>query len=244
MDYIYGIRPVEEALDSGKHLDKIFIQKGLQGPQFRNLFQRIRGQGIPYQFVPLQRLQRITRKNHQGIIAYLSVVEYQLVERLLPMLYEQGRSPFLLVVDSVTDVRNLGAIARTAYAAGCDALVLPQKNSASVNADAVKTSAGALMHLPVCRELDLSASMSYMKDSGLAVVAATEKGEDLYQCPLPDGPVALVLGSEEKGIQRGLLELADYRVRIPMSGEVSSLNVSVAAGILLYEVVRIRRRAS
>lgn len=244
MDYIYGIRPVEEALDSGKQLDKIFIQKGLQGPQFRSLFQRIREQGIPYQFVPLQKLQRITSRNHQGIIAYLSMVEYQSVERLLPILYEQGRSPFFLVLDSVTDVRNLGAIARTAYAAGCDALVLPQKNSASVNADAVKTSAGALMHLPVCRALDLPASVTYMKDSGLAVVAATEKGEDLYQGHLPDGPVALVLGSEEKGIRQGILELADYRVRIPMSGEVSSLNVSVAAGILMYEVVRIRRSGS
>lgn len=241
MEFIYGMRPVDEALEAGKEIERIYFQKGLHGPLFRDLFNKVRARGVPYQFVPLQRLQRITGKNHQGVIAYLSLVEYQTLENLLPALYEAGEQPFLLVLDGITDVRNLGAIARTADAAGCHALILPEKNSAAINADAMKTSAGALHHLPVCREPNLVKSIQLLRDSGLQVIAATERGKDLYTQPLPQGPVALIMGSEEKGISQALLELAETKVRIPMSGHVSSLNVSVAAGILLFEIVRMRR---
>ena len=243
MDFIYGMRPVEEALEAGRNLEKVFFQKGLQGPLFRSLFTKVRESKIPYQFVPLQRLNRITGKNHQGVIAYMSLIEYQRVENILPTIFETGQAPLILVLDEITDVRNIGAIARTADAAGCHALVLPEKNSAALNADAMKTSAGALSHIAVCRETDLVSTVKLLKESGLTVVAATEKGEELFNIPVPSGPVAVIMGSEERGIRQPLLGLADQQVRIPMSGHVASLNVSVAAGIILYEIVRQRKES-
>ncbi|NOY38375.1 MAG: 23S rRNA (guanosine(2251)-2'-O)-methyltransferase RlmB [Chlorobi bacterium] len=242
MDFIYGIRPVEEALEAGRNLEKIYFQNGLQGPLFRTLFTRVRERKIPFQFVPLQRLNRITGKNHQGVIAYLSLVEYQRVENILPALFESGENPFVLMLDRITDVRNIGAIARTADAAGCHALILPEKNSAALNADAMKTSAGALLHIPVCREADLMQTLRFLKNSGLQIVAATEKGEDIFSTLPPAGPVVLIMGSEEKGIRHTLMELTDQQIRIPMFGHVASLNVSVAAGIFIYEILRQRKK--
>jgi len=231
-----------EALQSGQPFEKIFLRKGMQGEVFRELFSLVRGHRVPYQFVPQEKLNRISSGNHQGVIAILSLLEYQKVENILPALYEQGETPFFVVLDRITDVRNLGAIARTAEAAGCHALVVPEHNSALVNADAVKTSSGALMHLPVCREENLRKSLQYMKDSGLMLIAVTEKGNERFDIPDMRSPIALVMGSEEKGISPELLRMADHLVTIPMYGKVASLNVSVAAGILIYEVVRQRNR--
>jgi 23S rRNA (guanosine2251-2'-O)-methyltransferase len=239
--FIYGIRPVIEAIKSGKEIDKLLIQKGLRGEGFYQLQGLIRELEIPFQFVPVEKLNRTTRQNHQGVIAILSEITYQKLEHIIPYVYEQGRSPLLLVLDRITDVRNLGAIARTAECAGADGLLLPSKGSAQINADAVKTSAGALYKLPVCRCPDLKKSIRFMKDSGLKIFAATEKAETDYTNADFSQPIALILGSEEDGISVENLKMADELIRIPLRGEISSLNVSVASGILLFEILRQRK---
>ena len=242
MKKIYGTRPVIEAIEAGKDIEKIFLKKGMQGPQFRDLFAMIRRYGIPFQFVPPEKLNRLYSGKHQGVIALLSVVVYQHIESVLPGLFEKGEVPFILVLDRVTDVRNMGAIARSAEAAGCHALVVPGKNAAMINEDAVKTSAGALMHLPLCRTENLAETILFLKNSGLNIIAGTEKGTENFYQPDMTGPLALILGSEEKGIDPQILKISDHLVTIPMLGKVESLNVSVAAGILMYEVVKQRMK--
>ncbi len=241
MKKIYGVRPVTEALEAGMPLERVYLRRSLQSEAFRRLFALVREQGVPYQFVPQEKLDRLAGGNHQGAVAFVALLEYQDITRLLPALYEQGETPFFIVLDRITDVRNLGAIARTAEAAGCHALILPSHHSAAVNADAVKTSSGALLHLPVCRTDHLTETLRYLKESGLKIIAATEKGAQPYDEPDMTHPLALIMGSEEKGIAPSILKMADHRVSIPMKGKVGSLNVSVAAGILLYEVVRQRK---
>jgi 23S rRNA (guanosine2251-2'-O)-methyltransferase len=240
--FIYGIRPVIEALKSGKEIDKILIQKGLRGEGFHQLFAFIREMDVPSQFVPLEKLNHITRQNHQGVIAYISDITYQKLEYLIPFVYEQGKSPLFLVLDRITDVRNLGAIARTAECAGVDGLLLPVKGSAQINEHAIKTSAGALYKLPVCRCPQMKDSISFMKNSGLKIYAATEKAATDYTKADFTKPLAIIMGSEEDGISEELIKIADELIRIPVHGEIASLNVSVAAGILLYEVLRQRKQ--
>ncbi len=233
-----------EALKSGKEMDRILIQKGLKGVGYHQLFAFVRNLEIPTQFVPVEKLNRITRHNHQGVIAYVSAITYQKLDYIVPFIYEEGRVPLILVLDRITDIRNFGAIARTAECAGVDALLLASKGAAPINADAIKTSAGALYKLPVCRCPDLKESIQYLKGSGLKIVAATEKSDKKYNETDLTTPVAIVLGSEEDGISPEYLEMADERVSIPLAGEISSLNVSVAAGILLYEAVRQRKSST
>ena len=239
-NFIYGIRSAIEAIRAGKEIDKILIRQGAKSELANELFGLIRKGNIPYQFVPVQRLNRITQKNHQGVIAYLSLISYYTVEQILPGIYESGENPFILVLDQVSDVRNFGAIVRTAECAGVHAVVIPKKGSAQINPDAVKTSAGALHTMPVCRNEELSEAVKFMKDSGLHIVAATEKAKNIHHSARFDTPLAIILGSEEKGISEKLLELADERIKIPLKGKIESLNVSVTAGILLYEVIRQR----
>jgi len=238
--FIYGIRPVIEALKSGKEIDKILIQKGLRGEGFHQLFGYIRELEIPSQFVPAEKLNHLTHQNHQGVIAYISDISYQKLEYLIPFAYEQGRMPFFLLLDRITDVRNLGAVARTAECAGIDGLILPLKGSAQINAHTVKTSAGAIYKLPVCRSASLKEAIVFMKNSGLKIYAATEKAVTNYTSADFTQPLALVMGSEEDGISEEILKIADELIRIPLQGEIGSLNVSVASGILLYEVLRQR----
>jgi len=237
---IFGIRAVIEAINSGKEVDKMLLQKGERGDLFKEAFDLIREHSIPFQYVPVEKLNRITRKNHQGVIAFISPVTFYDIENLLPGLFEEGKNPIILVLDQVTDVRNFGAIVRTAECAGVDAVLVPDKGAARINADAVKTSAGALHLLPVCRTRDLKKSVLYLQQSGLKVIAATEKSSENYIKTDYTGPVAIVMGSEEFGIDRQILDLADDRVQIPILGKIQSLNVSVAAGLLVYEVVRQR----
>ncbi|MDP4281525.1 MAG: 23S rRNA (guanosine(2251)-2'-O)-methyltransferase RlmB [Bacteroidota bacterium] len=241
MSFIYGIHPVMEALKSGKEFEKVLIQKGLKGEGFHQLHSLLRELEMPVQFVPLEKLNKLTRKNHQGVIGYLSEIVYQKIDDLIPVIFEQGRIPLILVLDHITDVRNFGAIGRTAECSGVDAIVVPSKGSALINADAVKTSAGALYKLPVCRVENLEESIVFLKNSGLRVIAATEKADYEYTKATFNQPAVLIMGSEETGISSGLLELADEKIRIPLLGEISSLNVSVAAGILLFEAVRQRK---
>lgn len=241
MDYIFGIRAVIEAIESGKNIDKVLIRKDLGGDLARELFVIIKEYGVLTQRVPAERLNRITRKNHQGVIAMVSPVEYQHIENLLPMLYEEGKVPFLLLLDGLTDTRNFGAIGRTADCSGVNGIIIPERNSVSVTPDAVKTSAGGLFYVPVCRERDLITAVRYLQDSGVKVVAASEKATQNYTEIDYTVPVAIVMGREDTGISNEVMRLCDELVSIPMMGEIGSLNVSVAAGVMMYEVVRQRR---
>lgn len=237
---IFGIRAVIEAVDAGKEIDRLLVKKDLQGELSKELFSAIKGYDIPVQRVPVEKLNRITRKNHQGVIAFIAPVTYQHVEDLVPTLFEEGKEPFFVLLDGITDVRNFGAIARTAECAGVNAIIIPSRNSVSVNADAVKTSAGALHVLPVCRESQIAYTIKYLKNSGIRIVGATEKAKlDYTHTPLK-GPICLIMGAEDKGIPQEHLALCDEWVRIPVMGQIESLNVSVAAGILIYETVKQR----
>ncbi len=238
---IYGIRPVIEAMKSGKEIDKVLIQTGLKGEGFHQLHGMIKELEIPMQFVPIEKLNRMTRQNHQGVIAFISEISYQRTEQLIPFVYEKGRIPLFLMLDRLTDVRNLGAIARTAECAGVDGVILPEKGAAQVTSDAIKTSAGALYKLPVVRTNSLKETVQLMKQSGLKIIAATEKAVTNYTEIDYTGPLALIMGSEEDGISDELLRSADELVTIPVMGEIGSLNVSVAAGVILYEIVRQRK---
>ncbi len=229
-----------EALREGKKPERVFIQKGLTGGTFQELFKLIRDEGINYQMVPQEKLNRITRKNHQGVIAQVAVIEYHTLEQVLPSIYDQGETPLLVILDRITDVRNLGAIARSAEVAGAHAIVIGEKSSAPVNADAIKTSAGALARIPVCKEKDLLESITFLSQSGIKVVACTEKsGTTIYDADLT-GPVAILMGSEDKGITPLLLKMASEKAAIPQKGKTGSLNVSVATGIVLFEALRQR----
>jgi len=239
-DFIMGLRPVEEAVEAGRNIERILIRKGLQGEQFNAVLNLVRAAGIPYQFVPVEKLNRVTRKNHQGIIAITALLTYLPLEEVVAQVFESGRDPLVVIIDGVTDVRNMGAIARSAEAAGADAILIPEKGSAQINPDAMKTSAGALSIIPVCRTVDLIRSVKYLKSAGLKVTGATEKTDLLFYEADFRSPMALVMGSEDTGISPALLDLCDQEVRIPMLGKIASLNVSAAAAVLLFEAVRQR----
>jgi len=237
---VFGIRPVIEAIRSGKEIEKILIKRDLRGELYHELLSMVRKEKIPTQYVPIEKINRFTRKNHQGIVALISVIDYTRVDQLLPSLYEAGKSPLLIMLDGITDVRNLGAIVRTAESAGVHGVLLPEKRTAMITADAIKTSAGALYHLPVCRINDLKDTLIYLKESGLQLIAASEKAEQNYFELDYSSPSLIILGAEDKGLSKEILQTADKLVKIPMSGKTDSLNVSVAAAILIYEVVRQR----
>jgi len=239
-EMIFGIRAVMEAVAAGRDVDKIWIRKNLESNLARELFEQLKGSNIPVQRVPQEKLNHITTKNHQGVIAFISPITYQRLEQLVPLWYEQGRQALVVLLDGLTDVRNFGAIARTCACAGVDAVVLPMRDSVTVNADAVKTSAGALHSLPVCRENSLREALRYLKDSGFHLVAATEKAAQLYTQADYTGPTAIVMGAEDTGIAPEHLRLCDELVQIPILGNIASLNVSVAAGIMIYEALRQR----
>jgi 23S rRNA (guanosine2251-2'-O)-methyltransferase len=239
-DCIFGLRPVIEAIKAGKQIDRLLIKQGLQGAVYHELMTLVKTNNVVYQIVPVERIELVTKKNHQGVLAWLSVIEYQYIANLLPMIYEKGVDPLIIALDGVSDVRNFGAVVRTAECLGAHAIVIPEKGSARITADAVKTSAGALHSFPVCREKSIVRSVEYLKESGLKVICATEKSGMLVSQAGLTGPMVLILGSEDKGISRELISLSDSQVRIPMIGTIESLNVSVSAGILIYEVMRQR----
>ena len=238
--YIYGIHAVLEALEAGKDIDKIFLSKTLNDETAKEIMDRARQLGVPVQRVPVQKIDRITRRNHQGVLAMMAAVTYYRVEDLVPQLFDEGQNPFIIVLDGVTDVRNFGAVARTCECAGVSAIVIPDRESVSVNADAVKTSAGALNYLPVCREHNLVNAVKLLRDSGFRIVGTSDKSQIPYTQGNYTGPVAIVLGAEDKGISPEIMKLCDTQVMIPEFGHINSLNVSVAGGIMIYEVVRQR----
>lgn len=239
-DYIFGMRAVAEALEAGKHIDKVLMRRDLTGGLAKELLAQLKRYDVPVQKVPLEKLNRITMKNHQGVIALLAGVAYHKLENVIPAIYERGKTPFVIVLDGVTDTRNFGAIARTADCAGVDAIIIPERGSASVTPDAVKTSAGALLYVPVCRVKSLTEAVDFLHCNGIKVVAATEKAKEAYTASDLKVPVAIVMGSEETGISDEVIRKADDLAAIPLEGNIGSLNVSVAAGVLMYEVVRQR----
>ena len=238
--FIFGIHAVLEAVHAGKDLDKVLIRRGAGSDLFRKLLAALSKTDVPVQQVPVEKLNRITGKNHQGVIAFLSEIPFVDITTLLPTIFEKGEDPLILLLDGVSDVRNFGAIARSAECAGVHAIVLPASGSAAINADAIKTSAGALHRIPVCRHRDLLTVMRFLRESGLRLFAATEKAADSIYNTDTSGPAAIVLGSEDTGVSPQLLKIADSWVSIPMKGTISSLNVSVAAGVLLFEMLRQR----
>ena len=240
-DYIYGIRAVIEAIESGKEIDKVLVRKDLKGDLARELMEVVKHHGVLVQKVPVEKIERITRKNHQGVLAILSAITYDSLANVVPILYEEGRTPFIVLLDGITDVRNFGAIARTCECAGVDAIVITRRGGVGVNADAMKTSAGALSYIPVCRETSILNAVKFLRDSGCRVFAASEKSTIDYTRADYTGPVALVMGAEDVGISPDVLRFCDETVSIPQAGKIGSLNVSVAAGVMIYEVVRQQR---
>ena len=237
-EMIYGTRPVIEAILAGKDIDKVMIQSGLSNDLVQELIAVARNNNVPVQFIPQEKLKRLSTKNHQGVICQLSTVSFASLDNLIYKAYQEGREPFFLILDRITDVRNFGAIVRTAECAGLDGIIIEEKGNAPITGDAMKTSAGALNHVPVCREKDIRKSISLLRENGIQIVACTEKTErSIYSLNLK-GPIALIMGSEEDGISDSLLKDADELARIPLKGKIGSLNVSVAAGVALYEVVR------
>ena len=237
---IYGIRPIIEAILAGKEIDKLFIQTGLKGELYRELNELVGKHRIPTQFVPMEKINKLAPNNNQGVVAFLSTVSYQSLENLIISAFEDGRTPLVLILDRITDVRNFGAIVRTAECVGVDAIVIPSKGSAQINEDAVKTSAGAVHTVNICREDNLKTTIHFLKASGLQVVAATEKARINYTDADFTKPTAIIMGSEEDGVSNEYLKLCDQQLAIPLLGNIRSLNVSVACGVVLYEAVRQR----
>lgn len=237
---IYGRHPVIEALQSGQPVDKVYLLQGTRGELEKELRHLCRDREVPLTMVPKEKLQRMVKGNHQGVAAQMAAAPYQKITDILPFIYEQGQTPLLLLLDGVTDVRNLGAIARSAEICGAQAIIIGQKNSAGLTPDAVKSSAGALARLPVCREKSLVNTIEYLQECGLQVAASDLQAEqDLAELDLT-APLCLVLGAEGEGISTGVARAANWRFRLPQVGTMNSFNVSVAAGIMLYESMKAR----
>ncbi len=239
---IYGIRPVIEAIEAGKPLDKVYIDETARGElqgQLRKLLKEVE---IPHQILPQFRFFKVAdrNKNHQGVVALVSLIEFNDIEEVVQRAFENGEMPLIMVLDKITDVRNFGAIARTAECLGVHALLIPSKGGAAINEDAIKTSAGALLTLPVCRSHNLKETLEYLKNSGLSIASCTEEGAvDCYKADL-NTPLAIILGNEETGVSPEYIKRSDIAIKVPMTGDIESLNVSVAAGIVLYECARQR----
>ena len=237
---IFGIRPIIEVIKSGKTIDKLLSQKGLHNESFAILWKLVRENRINYKHVPVEKMNRLTKKNHQGVFAFISPIDFYNIEDVIPNLYEEGKSPLILVLDRITDVRNFGAIARTAECSNVDCIIVPEQNSAAINSDAMKTSSGALNNIKICRTWNLKMTTQILKDNGIQIVSCTEKTNNKIYSVNYQIPTAIILGSEENGISNELLKFSDEKVKIPILGNIESLNVSVACGVILYEIVRQR----
>ena len=219
-NYIFGIRSIIEAIKAGKTIDKLFIQKGLHNDLFAELWKLVRLRRINYKHVPLEKINRLTKKNHQGVFAFISPIDFHNIEDIIPTLYEESKNPLILVLDRITDIRNFGAIARTAECANIDAILIPEKNAAAINADAIKTSAGALHKITVCRTWNLKTALQFMQESGIQIIACTEKTQNSIYKPNYTLPTAIIIGSEENGISAELLEISDSKAKIPIHGKI------------------------
>ena len=237
-EFIYGTRAVIEAVRAGRQIEKVFLQAGINNDRMKELVHTLKEKGVPFTWVPPEKITRLSGKNHQGVVGFISAVQYATLQNLIDGAYSDGRTPFFLLLDRITDVRNFGAVVRTCECAGLDAVVIEETGNAPVTGDAVKTSAGALHHLPVCRVKSMKQTLKDLKDNGIQVVACTEKAtKTIYEVDL-SVPTALLLGSEEDGISPVLQKDADVLAKIPIRGKIQSLNVSVAAGVAIYEMIR------
>ena len=236
-DLTFGIRSVIEAIKQGKTINKILLQKGLTGELIKELLVLVHKENIVVQKVPVQKLNHMVKKNHQGVIAMISPVAYHQIDWLVQQVYEKGEDPFILILDRVKDVRNFGAIARTAECFGVHAIVIPSKDSALITNDALKTSAGALFKIPVCKVTSLNAAVDFLKGCGLKIFSCTEKSDTLINKVETTGPKALIMGSEQDGVDSQLIKASDVNFKIPMTGSIASLNVSVACGIAIHKLM-------
>ena len=237
---VFGLRAIIEAIASGKTIDKVFLQKGLRGELFKELETLIRRESINSSYVPVEKLNRLTKQNHQGAVANISPIAFYDLENLVLNITESGKVPIFLLLDQLSDVRNFGAIIRSAECCGVDGIIIQKKGGAPINADTVKTSAGAVFKIPICKTDHIKDAIYYLQASGINVVAATEKTEtNLYDIDFKI-PTAIVMGSEGRGINPSVLKIVNNKAKLPMYGEIGSLNVSVACGAFLYEVIRQR----
>ncbi len=233
-DILIGVRPLEEAISAGKSIDKVLFLRGSNSVLIKTLKDKLKAHKIMWNEVPSQKLDRITKKNHQGVIAFISPVDFYDIEEVVISCFEQGKTPFILLLDRVTDVRNFGAIIRSAEFFGVEAVVFPSRESAIINYDSIKTSAGAIFNVKLCKVGSLKNVVSYLKKSGLQVFSITEKGDENLSAKYLKMPTALVLGSEEDGVSPEILKISEKKIRINGKGKTSSLNVAVAASIALH----------
>ncbi len=243
-DFIFGIRAVVEAIKANKNIDKVLIKTNLKGENISELMSLLKKNGIYFQYVPIEKINKIASGNHQGVLALISPIEYHNLEDIVTNTFESTKTPLLLLLENITDVRNFGAIARTAECAGVDAIIIATKGSARITADAIKTSAGALNSIPVCKENNLVDTVILLQQMGIKVFASSEKAAKTIYDEDFSMPAAIILGSEDKGISKSLQKKSDALVKIPIIGNIASLNVSVAAGIIIYEVLRKRKNFS
>jgi 23S rRNA (guanosine2251-2'-O)-methyltransferase len=239
-DLVFGIHPILEGLKSGKNFDKLLILNSLRTTQAKEIISIARESGISVNKVPQQKLDRVTRKNHQGIIGFIAPIEFQSIEDIIPEVFAQGKAPFVLILDRISDVRNFGAIVRTAECAGVDAIIIPKKGAAQINGETIKTSTGSIFNIPICKVSGLDSIIPFLKESGIHLVACTEKAEINYTEINYSIPIGIILGSEESGIAISNITKSDSTVKLPLVGKTKSLNVSVAGGIIMYEVIRQR----
>jgi 23S rRNA (guanosine2251-2'-O)-methyltransferase len=237
---IFGIYPIQEAISSNIHIDKLYVQKGLSNPKIDGIIKDLEKKNSTISFVPSEKMAKLTRGNHQGIIAITSPISFHALEDIVENVLENKKLPLFIILDQISDVRNFGAILRTAECTGVDAVIIQKKGGAPVSGDTVKTSAGAIFKIPICKVDHIKDAIYYLQGSGVKTIGATEKTEDnIYKLDL-NQPIAIVMGSEDKGISKSVLDILDYKASLPLMGEINSLNVSVACGAFLYETVRQR----
>jgi 23S rRNA (guanosine2251-2'-O)-methyltransferase len=237
---IFGIYPVQEAVSANIHIDKLFIQKGIANPKIDTIVKDLEKRNSTISFVPFEKLNKLTRGNHQGIVAVTSPISFYLLEDIVEQVLETQKQPLFLILDQISDVRNFGAILRTAECTGVDAVIIQKKGGAPVSGDTVKTSAGAIFKIPICKVDHIKDAIYYLQGSGIKTVGATEKTDQhIFNLTL-NQPLGVVMGSEDKGISRSVLDILDYKAALPLLGKINSLNVSVACGAFLYEIVRQR----
>ncbi|MCH4823960.1 23S rRNA (guanosine(2251)-2'-O)-methyltransferase RlmB [Gramella lutea] len=237
---IFGIRTVIEAIESGKSIEKIFVQKGISGPLFQELNRLLKKENISVSYVPVEKLNKLSKGNHQGVVANISPISFIQLEELVENSQNSTTTPLFLLLDGLTDVRNFGAIIRTAECCGVTGIIIPEKGSAPINADTVKTSAGAVFKIPICKVNHIKDAVFHLQTYGIKMVAATEKTNDILFDLELNQPLGIIMGNEEKGVSNSILKAADFKAKLPMLGNIASLNVSVACGAFLYEVVRQR----
>jgi len=237
---IFGIRAIIEAVKSGETIDKVFVQKGLRGELFQELEHLLRSEGINSSYVPVEKLNRLTRGNHQGAVAQISPIAFHNIDDIVIQVIESGKTPLFLLLDQLSDVRNFGAIVRTAECTGVNGIIIQKKGGAPINGDTIKTSAGAIFKMPICKVDHIKDAVFHMQSSGIKVIAATEKADDFVYDVSFKEPCAIIMGSEGRGINPSVLKVVDHKAKLPILGDIESLNVSVACGAFLYEAVRQR----